>query len=219
MDRCSGRKDIHGASQRLNGYPFVAYPDAEKHPGFCLCFSCRSCIIPVAKGGAFLRYLRRFIWFIASRLLVVLLVLGLLTVAFYFSMNATNIYIIVKDGMARRAQVIMMDEPVSQLDNYFSSTWIARDEWLQSALNDVDPYRDCTVTGFDHRISLSRVWCWPWDDTASAVVTERIPAIDGKSASGTVPEWPSGKYNIILTRENGNWKIKDITLIEWINDE
>ena len=59
-----------------------------------------------------MRYLRRLIWFIASRLLVILLVLGLLTVAFYFSMNATNIYIIIKDGMARRAQVIMMDEPV-----------------------------------------------------------------------------------------------------------
>ena len=120
-----------------------------------------------------MRYLRRLIWFIASRLLVILLVLGLLTVAFYFSMNATNIYIIIKDGMARRAQVIMMDEPVSQLDNYFSSSWIARDDWLQSALNNVDPYRDCTVTGFDHRVSLQRVWCWPWDDTASAVVTER----------------------------------------------
>ena len=79
-----------------------------------------------------MRYLRRLIWFIASRLLVILLVLGLLTVAFYFSMNATNIYIIIKDGMARRAQVIMMDEPVSQLDNYFSSSWIARDDWLQS---------------------------------------------------------------------------------------
>ena len=109
-----------------------------------------------------MRYLRRLIWFIASRLLVILLVLGLLTVAFYFSMNATNIYIIIKDGMARRAQVIMMDEPVSQLDNYFSSSWIARDDWLQSALNNVDPYRDCTVTGFDHRVSLQRVWCWPW---------------------------------------------------------
>ena len=122
-----------------------------------------------------MRYLRRLIWFIASRLLVILLVLGLLTVAFYFSMNATNIYIIIKDGMARRAQVIMMDEPVSQLDNYFSSSWIARDDWLQSALNNVDPYRDCTVTGFDHRVSLQRVWCWPWDDTASAVVTADGP--------------------------------------------
>ena len=166
-----------------------------------------------------MRYLRRLIWFIASRLLVILLVLGLLTVAFYFSMNATNIYIIIKDGMARRAQVIMMDEPVSQLDNYFSSSWIARDDWLQSALNNVDPYRNCTVTGFDHRVSLQRVWCWPWDDTASAVVTERIPAIDGKAASGTVPDWPAGKYNVILTKENGNWKIKDITLLEWIQND
>ena len=68
-------------------------------------------------------------------------------------------------------------------------------------------------------VSLHRVWCWPWDDTASAVVTERIPAIDGKAASGTVPDWPAGKYNVILTKENGNWKIKDITLLEWIQND
>ena len=122
-------------------------------------------------------------------------------------------------ALMSRPKVIMMDEPVSQLDNYFSSSWIARDDWLQSALNNVDPYRDCTVTGFDHRVSLQRVWCWPWDDTASAVVTERIPAIDGKAASGTVPDWPAGKYNVILTKENGNWKIKDITLLEWIQND
>ena len=52
-----------------------------------------------------------------------------------------------------------------------------------------------------------------------AVVTERIPAIDGKAASGTVPDWPAGKYNVILTKENGNWKIKDITLLEWIQND
>ena len=163
--------------------------------------------------------LRRFIWYLAGRLFLLLTLLSLFTVTFYYAMNATNIYIVLKDGMAKRAQVIMMDEPVSQLDNYFSSSWIARDDWLQSALNNVDPYRDCTVTGFDHRVSLQRVWCWPWDDTASAVVTERIPAIDGKAASGTVPGWPAGKYNVILTKENGNWKIKDITLLEWIQND
>ena len=54
---------------------------------------------------------------------------------------------------------------------------------------------------------------------ARATATERIPAIDGKAASGTVPDWPAGKYNVILTKENGNWKIKDITLLEWIQND
>ena len=165
-----------------------------------------------------MKYLRRLVWFIASKLLAVLLILGILSTTFYFAMNAMNIYIIIKDGMAARAKVIMMDESADTLDNYFFSSWIARDELLQSAFNDTDPYQASTVTGFDHRISLSWVWCWPWENTARATVTERIPAIDGKSSSeGGVPDWPAGRYSIILSRDSGNWKIRTITLLEWIN--
>ena len=63
-----------------------------------------------------MRYLRRFVWYIASRLFIVLILIGILTVTFYYAMNATNIYVVIKDGMARRAQVIMMDEPLSSLN-------------------------------------------------------------------------------------------------------
>ena len=166
-----------------------------------------------------MKHLRRLVWFIASRLLAILLVLGVLSVTFYFAMNAMNIYIIIKDGMARRAQVVMMDEPVSSLDNYFFSSWIARDELLIAAQNDTDPYQKSSVTGFDHRVSLEWVWCWPWEDTARATITERIPAIDGKSsAEGGVPRWQNGRYGIILSRDSGNWKIRTITLLEWLNE-
>ena len=53
-----------------------------------------------------MKYLRRFLWYVATRLLVVCCVLGILTTAFYFAMNASNIYIILKDSMAKRAQEI-----------------------------------------------------------------------------------------------------------------
>ena len=158
-----------------------------------------------------MRYLRRFVWYIASRLFIVLILIGILTVTFYYAMNATNIYVVIKDGMARRAQVIMMDEPLSSLDRYFTTTWIERDPLLQSAVNGEGPYQNVNVTGFDHRVSLNRVWCWPWESTASATVTERIPSIDGKSVTGSVPAWEGGRYTMILTRESGNWKIQDIT--------
>ena len=38
-----------------------------------------------------MKYLRRGIWFIAGRLLVICLVLGLLITAFYYTMNLSNI--------------------------------------------------------------------------------------------------------------------------------
>ena len=42
-------------------------------------------------------------------------------VTFYYAMNATSISVILKDGMALRAQVIMMDEDADELTKYFQT--------------------------------------------------------------------------------------------------
>ena len=55
-----------------------------------------------------MKYLRRFVWYLASRLLLICVVLGLMVVGFYYAMNMANIYVVLKDGMAYRAQVVMM---------------------------------------------------------------------------------------------------------------
>ena len=54
-----------------------------------------------------MKYLRRVVWYAVTRLLVLCLVLGLVITAFYYGMNLANIQIILKDGMANRAKVIM----------------------------------------------------------------------------------------------------------------
>lgn len=72
-----------------------------------------------------MKYLRRLIWYICSRLLVLCCILGLIVMAFYFSMNATNCYILLKDGMAKRAQVIMMGSDV-ELSSYFAPAYLDR---------------------------------------------------------------------------------------------
>jgi hypothetical protein len=180
---------------------------------------------------ACVKYLRRLIWYVSSRLLVLLSVLGLMTMAFYFSMNATNIYVILKDGMAKRAQVIMMGAD-ENLNPYFSSAYLERDAQLIEARNGQSAYQNYySITGFDHRINLDWVWCWPWEDTARATITERIPAIDGKlkasareaaAASGITissPKWQTTQYTVLLSRENGQWRIRNLTAAKVINDE
>lgn len=171
-----------------------------------------------------MKYLRRLIWYVASRLLIILIVLGLLTTAFYFSMNATNIYIILKDGMAKRAQVVLMDSG-DDLNVYFSPTYLARDHLLIDVNNGSSIYRNYyDVTGIDHRIQLDSFWCWPWDNTATATITETIPGIDGKLKPGAqeaatalslpqTPRWQTVRYDVLLTRENNQWRIKNLTLI------
>ena len=176
-----------------------------------------------------MKYLRRLIWYVTSRLFIICCVLGLMITAFYFTMNATNIYIILKDGMAKRAQVIMMGEDDSTLGNYFASTYLARDGELIDAQNDHSIYQSYyNIKGIDHRLSLSWVWCWPWEDSARATVTESVPAIDGKAKSSsrealatlglpTDPKWNSAEYSVVLSRENGQWHIKNLTLIRNID--
>jgi len=185
----------------------------------------------LGKGAENVKYLRRLIWYISSRLLILLCVLGLMTMAFYFSMNATNIYIILKDGMAKRAQVVMMGEEMD-LTSYFSQACLDRDRQLAEALNGQSTYQNYyTITGFDHRISLDSFWCWPWDNTAQATITERIPAIDGKlkssareaaTAAGlslSSPKWQTVQYAVVLGRENGQWHVKNLTATRVINEE
>ncbi len=172
--------------------------------------------------------LRRFIWYLASRLLLVIVLLGLFTVTFYFAMNATNVYIVLKDGMAKRAQVIMMDEKATELNKFFQSSYLQRDENLLLALDDKSPYQYYTIRGIDHRLELTWMWCWPWESTARAEFVERIPRIDGrvnrtytdaaKQLYGenyeTPPKWQAGRYSVTLVKENNQWHIKGITLRE-----
>lgn len=171
-----------------------------------------------------MKYLRRLIWYVASRLLIVLIVLGLFTTAFYFSMNATNIYIVLKDGMAKRAQVVLLDSE-DDLSVYFSNAYLSRDSMLVDVKNGSSPYRNYySITGIDHRIQLNSFWCWPWDNTATAVITESIPAIDGKLKPGAqeaaealslpqTPRWETVRYEVDLTKENNQWRIKRLTPI------
>lgn len=171
-----------------------------------------------------MKYLRRLIWFVASRLMIILIVLGLLTTAFYFSMNASNIHIILKDGMAKRAQKVLMNAE-ENLDVYFSPAYQDRDPLLLEVKNNTSIYQNFyDITGIDHRIQLDSFWCWPWDNTATATITETIPGIDGKLKSGVrnteigatlpqTPRWETMRYNVILTRENNQWRIKDLSPI------
>lgn len=179
-----------------------------------------------------MKYLRRLIWHIASRLLIVSVVLGLAVVTFYYAMNLSNIQLILKDGMARRAEAVMMEEDMSELTKYFQPSFLERDAALQAAAGGQSPYQDYNIHGIDHRIDMGFTWIWPWDDTAKVEIVERIPHIDGRAkgsradalvaanGSGALypPSWSSARYRAVLTRENGQWYIKSLTLIEYLDE-
>ena len=175
-----------------------------------------------------MNYLRRVIWYVADRLFLICLIAGLAITVFYYVMNLSNSQIILKDGMAGRAKVIMgMEDDANQLNKYFQAPCLAADESLIAAQNDNSPYKDYNVRGIDHRLEMGFLWTWPWDTGVRLNVTEKIPRIDGRirgtkadeviarDGPGAVypPEWPEAMYRVNLVKENGQWKIKSLTLI------
>lgn len=175
--------------------------------------------------------LRRFIWYLVGRLVLILALAGVCTVVFYYAMNASNIHIVLKDGMARRAQVIMMEEDPAELGKFFQSSYLQLDQNLQIALNDQSPYICYNIRGIDHRLKMTWMWCWPWDSVARVEFTEEIPRIDGRvkpqySATASAlygdnyespPRWQGGRYSAVLVKENGQWHIRSLELLEKID--
>ena len=81
-----------------------------------------------------MKYLRRIVWFFANRLLVLCVILGLIMTVFYYTMNLSNIQIVLKDGMAYRAKYIMgMDDSRKELDKYFLKVCLENDSAVLTA--------------------------------------------------------------------------------------
>ena len=172
-----------------------------------------------------MKYLRRIVWFFANRLLVLCLILGLIMTVFYYTMNLSNIQIVLKDGMANRAKYVMgMDNTRKELEKYFLIACMENDPGILRADNGESPYKDYNIRGIDHRLEMGFLWVWPWDNTARLTIREKIPRIDGR-VKGTKadeviardganavypPAWQDAEYRVLLTRENGQWKIKTL---------
>ena len=173
-----------------------------------------------------MKYLRRGIWFIAGRLLVLCLVLGLMITAFYYTMNLSNIQIVLKDGMAGRAKYVMgITTQRSDLEKFFQTACLDADETVTLTDQGASPYADYNIRGIDHRLEIGFFWIWPWENSVRVEITERIPRIDGRvkglkadeviarQGEGAVypPEGPEETYYVQMIRENGQWKVRTMS--------
>ena len=60
-------------------------------------------------------YLRRLVWFIATKLIWICIIGGMLVCGFYMCLNTANIYVILTDGLEKRADVILTQEDAEKL--------------------------------------------------------------------------------------------------------
>ena len=83
-------------------------------------------------------YVRRLIWFIASRMLLVCVLVGMLVCGFFMAMNGANIYVVLNEGMEKRVDVILTRQQAEELNKYFHADFLIADEALEGALNGMD---------------------------------------------------------------------------------
>ena len=178
-----------------------------------------------------MKHIRRFFSFVASRLLIFSIVSALLILAFYLAMNTANIYLLLNDGMTARASVILTRKDADELVNFFTNDFLLSDETLNIGLSSVSPYIDYNITDFKYSLSLEWVWAWPWENSATATIVERVPRITGKAVesrqslvksgalSATPPSWYGGRYTVKLVRQDGRWKIDQLTQTQLIIEE
>ena len=159
-------------------------------------------------------YFRRFVWFIAKKLIILCVLLGMLVCGFYMAMNISNIYVVLNDGMEKRVDVILTRQQAEELNKYFHADFLIADTALEGALNGQSAYADYNITGFDYELTIEKLWAWPWDSYANCTVVERVPSITGRvissrrsEVSERIPRWQGGRYDITLVKVAGEWKI------------
>ena len=159
-------------------------------------------------------YFRRLIWFIASRMLLVCVLLGMLVCGFFMAMNGANIYVVLNEGMEKRVDVILTRQQAAELNKYFHADFLIADAALEGALNGSSTYSDYNITGFEYDLTIEKLWAWPWDAYANCTVVERVPTITGSvissrrsEVSERIPRWQGGRYDITLVKTGGQWKI------------
>ena len=175
-------------------------------------------------------HLRRLVWYIVTRLLLVCILCGMLVCGFYMCLNTANIYVILNDGLERRAQVILTKEEAETLNFYFHADFLSTDPALEGAFDGTSTYDNYTITDFEYDLKIEKLWAWPWDSFATCTVVERVPSITGSVIASRrsenlpdSPTWQGGRYTITLIKDNGEWKIigmqQTTVLMEAVNSD
>ena len=157
--------------------------------------------------------------YVVRTLLFIIMGCILCIVAFLTAERVSNLYILISEGMALRADCILMDGARNDLEEYFTLTYLGADPALSA-----DTYDHYTVTGYNYDFNVESISVLPWSVTATAMATERVSVkgtinedqlSDGESAAAyPIPPWTPVRYRIDLINNESRWFISGVTVIE-----
>lgn len=156
---------------------------------------------------------KRTAWYLFRTALIFAVIVGLMTIAFFFAMDAANIYIIVTEGMTLRMDCTLGSRDYNEMYEYFIADFVDKDERVHN--NAYDLYN---IENYDYRLDIDKIDIWPFATTATMTVTERVPNITGEGTadapSANVPAWEAGRYTVTCKKIDGRWFIEKVKLIK-----
>jgi len=157
---------------------------------------------------------RKSIWYVLRTLLIIAALIVVALYVFTGAMHVSNIYILVSEGMEKRAECILEGGSVNELTEYFTEDFVTKDTALYA-----EKYSDYTITNFIYKLNVESMFVLPWDTSASMKVTESMLSLSGTINEGAAenveaPAWTPALYSVRLTRISGRWYISDIILLE-----
>jgi len=149
----------------------------------------------------------------------ILLVVGFIALCygvFNMALRMTNLYILTTDGMRLRAECILQEGSLVELEEYFTPQWIEKDELINN-----NPYLAYDITNYDQRIEVEKISVWPWSETATVTMVERMPSISGKAReeqaegeTAELPQWVENRYLIRYLNRDGRWYVYQLQILE-----
>lgn len=161
--------------------------------------------------------LTRFIIYISKKAILFAIIAATLISAGFIGYDCANMYAVVHDGMnARTAVVLDKQDPYLKMSSFFTSDYIANDELLKS--NELD---EVEVTNYIYHSSIESLWAWPWKDTATVKIKEKMIEMNAqpvkKLAEGESFEftyrWENGIKELSMVKIDGSWRINDMSVI------
>ncbi|NLJ40672.1 MAG: hypothetical protein GX352_03535 [Clostridiales bacterium] len=155
--------------------------------------------------------LMRILSYLFTRLTALAIIAILIVLAVFMGYDWANINVIINDGLAKRAETILMNQDTTELNKFFTQDFLSHDTILLKR-----PYEDYTINNYDHSIKIKKMWVWPWEDETRVFIEEIITGIEGvnkneESKSDDIPTWKSGE-GILIMEKDGRWKIGDLIL-------
>jgi hypothetical protein len=131
-------------------------------------------------------------------------------------MDYMNVSTLAKDGMQVRAEVVIKGSDPTTLSKVFSKGFLESDTLLSSS-----EYRQYQVTDFDYSADSNFVLVFPWQNSVTLRITEKIKNIAGHPNPGaaentpeTPPAWKNAVYDVSIARYEDSWRIVSMELVE-----